>query len=380
MGNQLVISDNELASISEFYGTGYGMWPEGTVVYDPWKNIDRRKEFATIIRKKAVLDSTAAIIHATTDPAVLDYTRLKCPLQELIPVETMRGKYANWDTLVSRTLGGPVAETVSSLTGQTDTYVNAQLPAIIWLEVGGWTDFGLAALQTQYPPRDARALEMRNKTQNLAEGWEREIIYGNLLNQTTFTSTSAGSTRPLNPANESKGFTGLWQMALASSSGNGISFINSKGNQAVTAADIDTMIANGQDVNVGFNLAVTDQVTLNYLKSITMGNVRYDGASGSVAYGINALQWRHQLGALNFIVDPYMPTYAGYRAIIFVDTTLLAQRILLDSTIELLAKTLPQQSFMVKKFGTLIDKYNYSANASAGMVGRSHVGIVEFIA
>lgn len=378
--SQNIISDREFHEIENLYGAGYGMWPEGTVVYDPWRKIDRRKDFATIIRKKAVLDSTTALIHATTDEAVLDYTRLKTPLQELIPVETMRGKTAQWDVTVSRTLGGPVAETVSSLTAQTDGYVTASLPAILWLEVGGWTDFSLMALANQVPPRDARALEMRNKLQNMAEGWERELIFGNLRNASTFTNTSDASRRPLIPANLSKGFTGLYQMALASSSGNGIALINSKGNLAVTANDIDTIIANAQDVNINYNLAITDQVTLNYLKSIVMGNVRYDGNTADVAFGINALQWRHQTGALSFIVSQYAPQEAGYRAILFADTTLLAQRILLDSTVEMLAKTLPQQTFMVKKFGTLIDRYNYSANASGGMVGRSHVGLIHYIA
>ncbi len=375
-----ILRDADYAALQDLYSMGYGMWPEGTVVYDPWRKIDNRKAFAKIIRKKAIMDSTTALIHATTDQEVLDYTRLRTPLQELIPVETMRGKTANWDTLASRTVGGPVAETVSSLTAQTDTYVAAQLPAILWLEVGGWTDFSLLALRNQVPPRDLRALTIRNKLQNLAEGWERELIFGNLLNASTYTNTSAVSKRPLIPANESKGFTGLIQMALASSSGNGVAFINSKGNSAVTAEDIDNMIANGQDANVNFNLALTDQVTLNYLKSIVMGNVRIDGGDASVAFGINALQWRHQNGALNFVVEQYLPTEAGYRMMVFVDTSMLAQRILLDTTVEMIAKTYPSENFMVKKFGTLIDKFNYSANSSAGMVGRASVGLVEFLA
>lgn len=380
MGTQNTLSDRELASLEQAYGYGYGLWPEGTVVYDPWHGKDFRKAFAAVIRKKAALASTAAIIHATTDAEVLDYTRLKTPLQELIPVETVRGKYAQWDFVTSRTLGGPVAETVASVTPQGDEYATAQLPVILWLEAGGWTDFAFATAQAQYPPRDVRALEMRHKLQDLAEGWERELIMGNLLNASTMTSTSAGTKRPLIPANESKGFTGLWQMALASSSGNGISFINSKGNQAVTANDVDTMINNGLDANITYNLGLTDYNTLAYLKSIAMGNVRYDGAVGRVAFGIDALQWRYPNGVLNFVVDPYCPTDSGYRCIFFVDTSLLAQRILLEPTVEMLAKVAPTQSFMIKKFGTLIDKYNFSANASAGMIGRSHVGVVEFIA
>lgn len=368
------LTERDLQELQNFYSMGYGMWPEGTVVYDPWKGIDYRKAFAKIIRAKAVLDSSTALIHATTDQQVLDFTRLKTPLQELIPVETARGKTAQYDVLTSRNAGGPVAETVTSLTAQTDTYTTASQIVVLWLEVGGWTDFNLLALANQYPPRDARAISIRNKLQDLAEEWENELINGNL--SFSYSNTSANSVRVYDGANFSLGFPGLRLMALNSSEKWDGLLINSKGGNAVTAADINNMLTNAADYNIYYNLCLTDGITHDYLRSIVMSHVRYENPVGEVAYGIGALRWVHQDGVCNIIKSQFMPNVADYRAIVFVDTTKLAQRILLDGTVEMLAKTAPQQNFMLKKFGTIIDKFDANANSSTG-TRKSHVGLIH---
>ena len=371
------VNDQDFQSLQEFYSFGYGMWPEGTVVYDPWRGIDYRKAFAKIIRAKAVLDSSTALIHATTDQQVLDFTRIKTPLQELIPIETAKGKTAQYDVLTSRNAGGPVVETVTSLTAQTDTYTTATQNVILWLEVGGWTDFNLLALRNQYPPRDARALSIRNKLQDLAEEWENEMVNGNL--STELSNTSANSVRTYGGANFSAGFPGFRLLALNSSDKWDALLINSKGGNAVTAADINNMLTNAADYNIYYNLAITDGITHDYLRSIVMSHVRINDPTGPVAYGINALRWVHQDGVCNIVKSQFSPNVAGYRTIVFLDTTKLAQRILLDATVEMLAKTAPQQTFMIKKFGTVIDKFDAFANSSTGS-RKSHIGLIDCIA
>lgn len=372
------VTQEEIFNLYNLYSQGYGMWPSGTVVHDAFRGIDHRKVFARVIRAKGVLDSTTAIIHATTDQQVLDYIRKRTPLQELIPTETNRGKVAKWDLLTSRNAGGPVVETVSSVTAQTDTYTSPSVNCILWLEAGGWTDFNLLALASQYPPRDARALSIRNKLNLMAEEWECELLNGNL------SSAFSNADARYDGANFSAGFCGLKIMALNSSELWAGLLINSKGGNEVTATDINNMLTNAADNNIFYNLAVTDGTTHDYLRSLAMSHVRYTDPVGEIVYGIQGIRWNHPQTVCNIIQSDYMPNLAGYRQIVFMDTTKLAQRLLLDSTVELLAKVAPQQTFMVKKFGTLIDKYdpgsNSSGNAGANSSRKSHVGFIMYLA
>ena len=368
-GAPIKATQDSIIDLYNLYSAGYGMWPDGTVVHDAFKKIDRRKAFAKAIRSKAVLDSTAAIIHATTDQQVLDYIRSRTPLQELIPTETNRGKTVSYDLLTSRNAGGPVAETVTTLTAQTDTYLSPSQNVIMWLEVGGWSDLVLAALASQYPPRDARALSIRNKLNLLAEEWECELINGNI--------SSSYASAVYDGANFSLGFPGLRLMALNSSEKWAGALVVSKGGNSVTATDINNLISTAGDSNIFYNLAITDAVTFDYIRSIAMSHVRYNDPSvGPLPYGIPGMNWVHPETVCRFMVDHFAPNVAAKREIIFVDTDMLAQRLLLDSTIELLAKTAPQQTFMVKKFGSLIDKYDAYANSSVG-TRKSHVGLIS---
>jgi len=364
--------DQQLAQVMQQYAFGYGAWPEGSLIADGLKGIDRRKAYAKVIRKKAVLDTTAAIIHTTTDQQIVDTTRRETPLQELLPMETARGKTAAYDILKSRGAAAFVAETVTLSTGSavTDTYVNATVNLAILTATGGWTDFAIASMAAQYPSRDARALEIRNKTWTLNESWENELINGNQ----SAVSAAAGL-----GGNLSLGFSGIRTFIYNSSSaptGTASDLLLSKGAAPIALGDIDTVLNNMVQINVKPNLSYTDLQTWQYIKGLFMTQARYVNPETEIAWGLRALGFQTPYGLLPIIADKFAPNLSGLREFGILDTKFLAQRILLDATFELFAKTTIQQTFVVKKFGSLIDKTDQVPGLYAGSSDTSKMGLI----
>jgi len=330
---------------------GLAAFPEGTVIYEGLKPNGelgkdfrqmylgwiRKKIWGNAIKTKGVLDSTAAIIHTTTDQEIIDTTRKECPLMELLPQETARGKIASYDVLSARGAAAFVTETVSAQTAASDTYLNATKALSIATSWGGWTDFALAALASQYPTRDARALEIRNKTWSLNELWENELING---------SSPAGAA--------ASGFVGVRAEIYTSQAANSLN-VNLAGAD-LTDSDMDAAIAAMVQLNVKPNLALTDLVTWQKIKQLMMSLVRYVNPETEIAWGLKALAWATPYGVMPIVASKFMNYAAGAREILLIDTKFLAQRLLLDSTMEMLAKTTLQQPFVIKKFSVGIDK------------------------
>lgn len=355
--------------------------PEGTVIYAGLQDNgqlgpDYRRGFWTwtreaiqgrALRTKAVLDSTSAIVHTTTDQEIIDTTRKECPLMELLPQETARGKVASYDVLSARGAAVFIAETDAAQTAASDTYLNATKTLKIATAWGGWTDFGLSAMATAFPSRDARALEIRNKTWSQNELWENELING---------STTSGAS--------SNGFVGVRAEIYTSQIANALNYNMNGGD--FTDDDIDTVIAAMAQLNVKPNLILTDLMTWKKVKQLMMSITRYVNPETEIAWGLKALAWQTPYGVAPIVASKFMNYSSGSREMLFLDTKFLAQRILLDSTMEMLAKTTLQQPFVIKKFGVPIDKtqayaQTYNNNSwPATTTGTSKMGRIYNIA
>ena len=353
---------------------GLAAFPESTVIYEGLKDNGelghdfrnmylgwiRKKMRMRSLRTKGFLDSTSAIIHTTTDQEIIDTTRRECPLMELIAQETARGKVANYDVLTARANAYFATESIVAQTPGSDTYVNASKSLGIATAWGGWTDFGMAAMASQYPTRDARAIEIRNKTWSLNESWENELLNGGTTLESAFNSGG--------PTNV--GFDGL-RSEIIGSSGTYAALQVNMGGADVTDQDVDAMLANMVQLNVKPNLIITDLLTWQKIKQLMMSLARYMTPETEIAWGLKALAWATSYGVAPIIGSKFMPIAAGAKEIIFVDTKFLAQRLLLDSTMQMLAKVSIQQPFVINKFAVFIDKtdslppsYTYNTNPS----------------
>lgn len=379
---------------------GLAAFPEGTVIYEGLKDngelgFDQRKEYLGWIRRKmrmqslrtkGYLDSSAQIVHTTTDQEIIDTTRRETPLLELIPQETARGRYANYDVLTARGSAYGGGESMVAQVPASDTYGNSQ--KLIWISTawGGWTDYGLAVMASQYPTRDARAIEIRNKTWSENETNENEIINGSMAGEAAFNPgypAAGGSGAP----DTFTGYIGLRGEIYSSTGSSYSASINvSMTGADVADTDIDSIIAAGTQQNVKYNLMVTDLQTWQKLKQLMMSLVRYMNPETEIAWGLKALAWATPYGVAPIIGSKFMPTTAGQREILFLDTKFLAQRLLLDSTMQMLAKVSIQQPFVINRFFNSIDKtdaavqtYTYNTTPS-GTSGTSKMGRLYLIA
>jgi hypothetical protein len=296
------------------------------------------------LRTKGYLDSTAAIVHTTTDQEIIDTTRKECPIMELVPQETSRGKVASYDILTARAAAIFTTETVSTITPGDDTYKNATKTIGILISPGGWTDVAIATMGSQYPSRDARALEVRNKTWSLNEAWENEILNG---------SSSLGAS--------SNGFVGIRAEIYTTQTVAGLPSGEAdqnydKNNSDIDDTDIDKAIADGASRNVKYNLCITDLWTWQKIKQFMMGVLMYVNPETEIAWGLKALAWHTPYGTMPIVASKFMPVTAAAREVLFLDTKFLAQRMLLDSTMEMLPKAALSQPFVIKKFANIIDK------------------------
>jgi hypothetical protein len=71
---------------------------------------------------------------------------------------------------------------------------------------------------------------------------------------------------------------------------------------------------------------------------------------------LKALAWNTPYGVIPIVASKFMNYGAGSHELLLLDTKFLAQRMLLDSTMEMFAKTSLQQTFVIKKFAGFIDK------------------------
>lgn len=298
---------------------GLAMFQEGTVInegltkldggmptlghdYRPWflKYI-RHRVIKNVLRTKGYLDSTAALIHTTTDQEIIDTTRRETPLMELIPMETARGKVASYDVLTLRGSAFFATEGITAQTPASDTYATGSKTLAIGTMWGGWTDFGLAAGASQYPTRDYRAIEIRNKTWSMNETWENELLNGSTPLESAF-----------NTGGSNTGFIGL-RGEIISSSTLYPQLQATLSNNDPSDTDIDSMIAAGTLLNVKYNLAITDMYTWQKLKQLMMGIVRYVNPETEIAWGLKALAWNTPYGVMPIVASKFMPTTTGSR-------------------------------------------------------------------
>lgn len=349
---------------------GLGVFPEGTWLTRGLQDADasghaelgpdRRNQFygwvrgkyrRYVLRTKQVLDSTSAILHTTTDQEIIDTTRRETPCLELVPVETARGKIASYDVLTARGSASFLTEAnsliASNLAPVHDTYVTATKALCIATSPGGWGDFALSAMASAYPTRDARALEIRNKTWSGNELWENELINGS-------TPNGASAAGFVGIRGEIYTSAGAWGSTIPSGNATGLNY-NLSG-AAVSDDDIDTAITDGAQLNVKYNLAICDLSTWKRIKQLMQQLVRYVNPETEIAWGLKALAWNTPYGVIPIVASKFMNYGAGAHEILFLDTKFLAQRMLLDSTMEMFAKTALQQTFVIKKFAGFIDK------------------------
>lgn len=310
--------------------------PDRTRYWDPMKGINKIPDLVT--RKMAwtqksvntaATSGTAgyAMIPLAYDPRVVDITRLYTPLLGIIPKVTNLGLTANYYRTTSRSKVGMWGNEQGAIKEQDDTreLVNATMK---FCRISGKVT-GVARVASAHFI-DAMTEEILNKTQSMNEELEDTIVNGN------------ASTNPLE-------HDGL----ITSCSANNTNM----NNDPITLTDVKTLIADCYMDKGHPNLIITDPYTAQSLESQMMDFIRYTNPYKTIAWGLETLTINSIVGPIPVLPSQFMPTTAGQRRLLCVDTNNLERRVLLDLAFEQLGKTEDAEKFYLKTYTTMVNKF-----------------------
>jgi hypothetical protein len=255
------------------------------------------------------------------DPSIVDKTARKTPLVAILPRKAVRGRSYVYN-IISAKGGAQFLADDASLADQVDTRSTTNVPMKYLYAVGRVTGPALASASGFI---NLMSEDIRVKTASINEALEDEIINGN-------TSTNAN------------GFQGLIQTLTTNSTSNG--------GGRLTLEQFRTDVNTSFEANGFIDLALTDGQTHQYIKGLLQDFQRnVERPSGMMDFGIpDAFMFDSVL----VIKDRYMPTTAGSRRIIYLDTDYVFLAVLQDVTYEELAKVNDSQKYMLKWYGSLV--------------------------
>jgi len=302
------------------------------------KNLEKANAFQTV-QKGPSLGTTSGstytgygLMPPFLDPSIVDRTVRETPLVRLLPRRAVRGRSYTYNILTAKA-GASFLGDDASLADQVDTYSIGSVDMKYLYAVGRVTGPAQASASGFI---NLMAEDIRIKTASMNEALENEIINGN-------TSTNA------------LGFQGLIQLISTNSSS------NSGGRLTLEQIRID--FNTSFEANGLIDLAVTDGQTLNYIKGVLQDfQIRAERPVGQMDFGIpDAFTFDGVL----FIKDRYMPTTAGSRRILYLDTRYVFLAVLQDYTYFELAKVNDSDKYAIKWYGALV------VNFESAMVQRT---------
>ena len=258
------------------------------------------------------------------DQEIVDITRAYTPIQTLIPKRSNAGITANYYRLTARAAAEWQTEEAAQNEAD-DTREAVSEPMKILRIAGKVTGFAQAG-GAHF--KNALREDMISKTLSMNYEVENALINGD------------SSTNALEP-------NGLIKLLDANNTNLGAS---------VTLSDVNAMLDDTFTALGHVNLMITDTYTLTNLKQQMLDYVTYVNPT-KIAWGLNAVAFISNQGAIPIVASQYMPTATGDRRILAVDTRMVEQRVLLDTSFEDLAKTDDSRKFMMKTYRANIVKF-----------------------
>ncbi len=314
-------------NVADAYENSFGDLPDKTVVLDPFSKIDKGLDIMKAVNVGA---SSGAAGYAMTplsyDRTVTDITRKLTPLVGLIPKVTNQGTSANYYRITER--GGATWGTEQGALNEADDTTELASETIRYCRVAGRVT-GVAAAGSKHFI-DSMRQEVLNKTQTMNEELEDTLLNGDK------------STYPLEP-------DGLIKLCTSNNT--------DMGGVDVALTDVKNAVSDAFVDKGKPNLIITDPYTATKLENQMMDYVHYVNPFQSFAWGLDALSLNTVVGRIPVIVSQFMPTSTGNKRLLIIDTNMVEQRVLQDTTFEKLAKTEDGEKFYIKTYRTLINRF-----------------------
>jgi len=302
---------------------------DGTVYWDPWRGIDRRPELRKMlepdIEKAYTLSTVGTIVPVYVDPEIIDLTKQKTPFLDVIRRVTNRGKAAVYNRITAKPSATWLAE--DAALDESDTTYEQKTANIKFLySVGRLTGPAVAASKEYI---NALQQEIKIHTEALRLKEEKTLLRG---------TTNSGDDTAIYDYN-ANGYDGILKQITTNITNNG-------GTTEISVAAIRDAIRQCIEHGGDPNLMVTDWRTFNKIKSLLQQNITYMDVSGTLNYGIKAINF----DGIPIMPCRNMPNTAQKRVFLVLDTSVIEMRVLQDVVMEELARTNDSYKFMLKVY------------------------------
>ena len=352
---------DESMDAQEAYFKSFGNLKSKTKYWDPVSGIDLRKEagFKAVTTTQGGAGTAGyAMIPVYLSPLVVDQSRKRTPLVELIPRVTNLGLYADWNVITSKGAGFTAAEDAAF--SETNDVIDRNSTAIKFLySVGRVTGQALAG-QPAF----------------ILEGFQGA---GSGLGGSAFANVSAPNAMQFRVLTAAKAIKELEESLIVNGDASddttqfsGIVKLQSttnvvdKDSGALTYDDIETAVQYAFDDGGIVKLAVGSSAAVRDVRKIILDTFRYspsDIPGGVLPFGVpSAVLLQTMVGPVPLIPSMYLSNTSGAKQIYFLDTDFIEMRVLQDMTYERLGKANDSDKFFLKIYECLIMK-NTAFNA-----------------
>ena len=354
MRNAFTGSTEGLDAQDAYFKT-FGNLKNKTKYWDPVSNVDLRMEAgfkATTTTQGGAGTAGYAMIPVYLSPLVVDQTRKRTPLVELIPRVTNLGMYADWNNITAKGAGFTAAE--DAALAEADDTLDRNSVAIKFLySVGRVTGPAMAG-------QPAFVLEGFQGTGSGLGG----SAFGNVSapNATQFRILTAA--RAIKELEESLIVNGDASTTATEFSGivklQGTTNVVNLDSAALTYDDIETAVQYSFDDGGIIKLAVGSSSAVRDVRKIILDTFRYspsDIPGGVLPFGVpSAVLLQTMVGPVPLIPSMYLSNTSGAKQIYFLDTDFIEMRVLQDMTYERLGKTNDSDKFFLKIYEALVMK------------------------
>lgn len=335
------------------YNTTFGNMTPKTKYWDPVSGMDLRPQAgfkATTTQQGGAGTAGYAMIPVYLDPRIVDQTRKRTPLTELIPRVTNMGMYADWNSITAKGAGFTAAED-GAFTEADDTLDRNSTPIKFLYSVGRVTG----------PSQAAQPAFVLDGFQGAGSG----------LGNTPFQNVGAPNAMQLRILTAARALKELEENLIVngdastdSTQFSGIVKLQGTTNQndlsaaALSWGDIEDTVQMAFDDGGIPKLAVGSSAAVTDVRKIIIDTFRYnpsDVPGGVLPFGVpSAIVIDTMVGKIPLIPSMYLSNVSGAKQIFFLDTDYIEMRVLQDMTYEKLAKTNDSDKFYLKIYECLV--------------------------
>lgn len=326
-----------------------------TRYWDPVSGHDLRLEAglkATTTTQGGAGTAGYAMIPVYLSPMMIDQTRKRTPLVELIPRVTNLGMYADWNEITEKGAAFTAYED-AAFTAADDTIDRYSTQIKFLYSVGRVTG----------PARAAQPAFVLEGFQGAGSGLGGSA-FNNVAASNAMQLRVLTAARALKELEESLIVNGDATTDATEFSGivklQGTTNVVDLDGAAITMKHVDTACQYAFDDGGNIKLAIGSSSVVTDLRAIILDTFRYspsDIPSGVLPFGVPSAIILHTMsGPVPLIPSMYLSNTSGAKQIYFLDTDYIEMRVLQDTTYEALGKANDSDKFFLKQYQCLVMK------------------------